>query len=76
MTSSTLFYEVWDMTSRNMLGSFGTEWEALALVRELADDPLRLGGLALVWDDEERGAEIASGRELVTRARAADPTSA
>jgi hypothetical protein len=73
------FFEVWDTKTGNMLGSFGTEWEALALVRDLAAASLPTASLSLVWgdeDDESLGGEIAAGPELLSRAREASSTSA
>jgi len=68
------FYEVWDHRSRNLLGSYGAEREALALVRDLANQSLPVDSLSLIWgdeDDDEFGGEIAEGPALVARARAA-----
>lgn len=75
----TQFYEVWDQRSGNLLGSFGAEWEALALVRELDAASKPVDSLSLVWgdeDDEDTGGCLAEGTVLVTRARAAQPSSA
>jgi len=77
--STTRYYELWDTDSGNVLGSFGTEGQASALVRDLAGSPLRSRALSLVWggeDDEERGDVIAAGGELLARARMAGSTSA
>jgi len=68
------YYEVWDQRSRNLLGSYGAEWEALALVRELESEAAPVDALALIWgdeDDDDLGGEIAEGVILLTRARAA-----
>jgi hypothetical protein len=68
------YYEIWDQRSRNLLGSYGAEWEALALVRELESESAPVDALALIWgdeDDEELGGQIAEGPTLVTRAHAA-----
>jgi hypothetical protein len=68
------YYEIWDQRSRNMLGSYGAEWEALALVRELESESAPVDALALIWgdeDDEDLGGQIAEGPALVTRAHAA-----
>ena len=73
------FYEVWDQRSGNLLGSYGSEWEALALVRDLAAASAPTDSLALVWgdeDDEERGSQIAEGQGLLARARDDRPSSA
>ena len=74
-----IFYELWDQKSGNLLGSYAAEWEALALVRELATRAGPIESLALVWGDEddgEQGEQIAAGPELLARAQAAKPTSA
>jgi hypothetical protein len=76
---SAIFYEIWDQRSGNLLGSYGTEWEALAFVRDLAAASAPVDSLALVWgdeDDEERGSLIAEGQGLLTRARGARSSSA
>lgn len=68
------YYELWDQRSRNMLGSYGAEWEALALVRELESESAPVDALTLIWgdeDDENLGGQIAEGHALVARARAA-----
>ena len=73
------FYEVWDMRSGNLLGSYAAEWEALAQVRDLDVAAARVDTLALVWgdeDDEEQGGTLAEGAVLIARARAAEPSSA
>lgn len=73
------FYEIWDQRSRNLLGSYGTEWEALALVRDLSEDAAPVDALALVWgdeDDEDQGGQIAEGAALIARARAGRSSSA
>jgi hypothetical protein len=68
------YYEIWDQRSRNLLGSYGAEWEALALVRELESESAPVDALALIWgdeDDEDLGDQIAEGSALLERARAA-----
>jgi hypothetical protein len=73
------FFEVWDQRSRNLLGSYGAEWEALALVRDLASESAPVDALALVWgdeDDDDLGGEVAVGPALLARARAAAPHTA
>jgi hypothetical protein len=72
------FYEVWDARSGNLLGSYGTEAEALALVRDLSAqaDAEVLPHLGLVWaddEDEEQGGPVAEGAALVEHARAVNP---
>ena len=73
------FFEVWDQRSRNLLGSYGAESEALTLVRDLAAESAPVDALALVWgdeDDEDLGGPIAEGDVLLARARAAASSSA
>ncbi len=68
------YYELWDQRSRNLLGSYGAEWEALALIRDLEADALPVDALALVWgdeDDDDLGGQIAEGAALLARAHAA-----
>jgi hypothetical protein len=70
------FYEVWDQRSRNLLGSFGAEPEALALVRDLEAESGPVDALSLVWgdeDDDDLGGQIAQGAALLRRAH--EPTS-
>lgn len=68
------YYEIWDQRSRNLLGSYSAEWEALALVRELESESAPVDALTLIWgdeDDEDLGGPIAEGATLLARARAA-----
>jgi hypothetical protein len=70
------YYELWDQRTRNCLGSYGAEWEALAVIRELEADALPVDGLALIWgdaDDDDAGGPIAEGIALLALARATDP---
>jgi hypothetical protein len=69
---------VWDARSGNLLGSYGAEAEALALVHDIAAqaDAEVLPHLGLVWaddEDEEQGGLVAEGAALVERALAAAP---
>ena len=68
------YFEIWDQRSRNLLGSYGAEWEALALVRDLESESAPVDALALIWgdeDDEDLGGQIAEGSALLDRAHAA-----
>jgi hypothetical protein len=68
------YFEVWDQRSRNLLGSYGAEWEALALVRELESESAPVDALTLIWgdeDDDDLGGEVAAGAALLARAHAA-----
>ena len=66
-----MYYELWDVETRNLVGEYDTEVEALAFVREVvsvvgeeAASRFALGG----QDREGGGAAIADGAELVQRA--------
>ena len=68
-----IYYELWDMQSRNIIGSYPTEAEALAVVREAIERHGRqyVDDLTLGWGDdeaEEQGGEIVSGALLAERA--------
>ena len=74
-----IFYEVWDQRSGNLLGSYGTEAEALDLVRDIVARSGRADDLGLASgddEDDEQGGEIAEGADLVSRALGAGPVSA
>lgn len=66
-------YELWNTVTRNIVGAFATEAEALALVLEAIDahGAAYADTLALVLDDGEEIHTLAVGAELVARARAA-----
>ncbi|MSQ27091.1 MAG: hypothetical protein EXR51_03000 [Dehalococcoidia bacterium] len=68
-----IFYELWDLQSRNLIGTYSTEAEALAVVSSV----VALSGgpyaedLALGWaddQDETPGGQIATGAALIERA--------
>ena len=63
-----IFYELWDKTSRNLLGSYATQQEAVAAAARLvAQDPPSLARLTLDWgddDDEDAGGLIAEGIQV------------
>jgi hypothetical protein len=64
-------YELWSMTSRNLLGCFGTEAEALAAVRDALErnGPDYAVALALGREDRRgRTRAIAHGSALIERA--------
>jgi hypothetical protein len=63
-------YELWDLTSRNLLDDFDTESEALKAVRDLLaiNEPNMAGELMLVWRDGDAGGTVAEGAELAARA--------
>ena len=68
-----IFYELWDLRSRNIIGTYPTEANALGVVSEAMVNHGRtyVEDLALGWaddEDETRGGEIASGLALAERA--------
>ena len=69
-----IFYELWDLTSKNLLGTYQTQAHATTIVSEAlaAHGRPYVENLALGWGDNEdpsRGAEIASGSALIDRAQ-------
>src|SRR6266581_2346449 len=66
--AAMIFYELWDKKSRNLLGSFETKEEALALAAGiLAGDSSSIDHLTLDWgkdDDEDAGGQLAEGAKL------------
>jgi hypothetical protein len=72
-------FEVWDLVSRNIVGEFDTEREALALVRALTTQRGQRAteGFALVREDEQGDSvTIATGEGLTDMALgAARPSS-
>jgi hypothetical protein len=72
MRSAVATYELWDMASRNQLGAFPTEAEALLVVVEAIErngieyaDALALGR----EDQRGRSKMLSSGRALAARAQ-------
>lgn len=66
----TTFYDLWDVESGNSLGTYGTEGEALAVVRILIDayGPAYAEALDLGWlDNQGNGESIATGTALLER---------
>ena len=70
-----MHYELWDVTSRNMLADFDTEAEALREVRGLLaiNPPDMADELLLVWRDGDQGGTLAEGTALASRAEAVGP---
>jgi len=64
-------YELWNIGSRNIVGAFATEAEALMLVHEAIDahGASYADTLALVLDDGYEANTLAIGTELAARAR-------
>lgn len=68
-------YELYNTRTRNLVGSYGSEGEALQVVRasESVNGPAYAERLMLTIEDEGgRTRQIASGRELVKRANQSD----
>jgi hypothetical protein len=67
-----MYFELWDMRTRNLIEEFDTEAEALAYVREVLHTygEEAASGYTLGWQDLEAksGAAIAHGVALVQRA--------
>lgn len=69
-----MFYELWDVRSGNIINTYDTEGEALAVVRDLvaANGPEYAHGLSLaIEDDAQDTTLVAKGTELAQRARSA-----
>lgn len=69
-----MFYELMDVESANMVGWYDTEEDALAVVRSALDrfGPDSVMSLALATSDEDGNGElVASGADLIQRARQA-----
>lgn len=71
-----MFYELLDVETGNLIGTYESEAEALTIVRRAA----RLNGAAYVEalalgyeDDDGDGAQIAAGADLLARALAGEP---
>ncbi len=65
-----MWYELWSLTSRNLMHDFESEAEATAAVRDYLDDgTLTLDELALVvYDDEGAPSRSITGPELLSLA--------
>lgn len=69
-------YELWDRSSRNLLGEFATPEAAYELVREIVEDEGRSSAMSLVLsvdDDAGRTFPVAAGGDLVDLAMDASP---
>lgn len=67
----TAVYEVWDVSTGNLVGAYGTEREALAIVRRTVERYGRSSAdsLALARDDEDGQTEaLAQGGSLAALA--------
>ena len=70
-----LIYELMDVESANLIGTYDSEGEALGIVRAAiaTHGTSAMDGIALGYEDEEgNGALIAEGTALVARAVAAE----
>lgn len=68
-------YEVWDVSTGNLVGAYGTEREALELVRHTVErhGRARASSLALAREDEDgRTVPLAEGRALAELAQRQD----
>jgi hypothetical protein len=66
-----MFYELWDIGTGNMVGSFSTEDDALAFVLSFghgAGGREAIEHFMLGWIDGDDGGEIATGQALLTLA--------
>ncbi len=64
-------YELWDTTTGNLMDTFDTEAEAIAMVREAirVDGVNAVDGWVLGWGDAGgEGAQVAGGMSLADRA--------
>lgn len=70
----SVIFELWDIASSNLLGTYPTKEEALEAVRSIivADGPNTLSALLLAGEDDRgRSVTIASGAKLAELARVA-----
>ena len=69
-----IYYELWEYRTRNIVNTYETETEALAMVRDLLANGWCPDELGLGWgdtEDEERMGPVAEGQALAQRAAAA-----
>ena len=74
LNTLAMFYELWDVRSGNLINTYDSESEALAVVRELlaANGSAYASALSLAFeDDEERTTLVARGLDLAERAEQA-----
>lgn len=72
-----MIYELMDVESANLIGTYESETAALAVVRAAlrAHGPASVAPLALAYEDDNgNGALIAEGADLAARALAAGPS--
>ncbi len=71
-----MFFELLDVETGNLIGTYETEEEGLAVVRRAArlSGPSYVSALALGYEDDDgEGAQLAGGSDLLARASASDP---
>ena len=71
-----MFFELLDVETGNLIATYETEEEALAVVRRAArlNGPSYVDALALGYEDDDgEGAQLAAGSDLLARAYASDP---
>lgn len=74
-----MIYELWDTSSRNLIGTYDTEQAALEIVRQVvkAHGWRAAGRLALGQQSKGgRSRLLATGKDLTDRARAGVPSAA
>jgi len=67
-----MIYELWDTSSRNLIGTYDTEQAALEVVRAVAAAHGWIAAEALALGQEDKGGRprlLATGRDLADRAR-------
>lgn len=70
------YYELLDTETGNLIGSYASEEEALAVVHNAVhiNGPVYVQTLALGYEDDDgEGAQLAAGPEPLSRAMLADP---
>jgi hypothetical protein len=67
-------FELWDIETRNVVGAYATEAEALAAVRSALNGHGRtyVASWALIHDTDDQTSLLAEGALLVERAQAAE----
>lgn len=71
-----MFFELLDVETGNLIGTYASENEALAVVRHAVrlNGPAYVEALALGYEDEDGvGAQLAAGPDLLSRALAMGP---
>ena len=70
-------FELWDGASRNLIGAYESEADALAFVHAYVTEhgPAYPSSWVLLWDDDaaDEAGQVAEGAMLVARAEATTP---